>query len=62
MTSWKYSRVGEKDLKTEKHQTNASLSPKKSFHSKADWVKDTQDDPCDVMMPMSKPGDKDYDC
>lgn len=29
------------------------------------WIKDTKDDPCDPMMPpepMSKPGDKDYEC
>lgn len=26
-----------------------------------DWIKRNRDDPCDVMMPMSKPGDKDYE-
>ena len=28
-----------------------------------DWVKrNSTDDPCDEMVPMSKPGDKDYKC
>jgi len=28
-----------------------------------DWIKrNTVDDPCDEMMPMSNPGDKDYEC
>lgn len=28
-----------------------------------DWIKRTRiDDPCDEMMPMSNPGDKDYEC
>lgn len=27
-----------------------------------DWIKRKQDDPCDEMIPMSKPGEKDYGC
>lgn len=27
-----------------------------------DWIKRTKDDPHDNCLPMSKPGDKDYEC
>ena len=27
-----------------------------------DWIKRQKDDPHDEMLPMSKPGDKDYEC
>ena len=49
-----------------------SITPKKPSkecrgdsedYKEDDWIKSSKtDDPCDPMLPMSNPGDKDYEC
>lgn len=46
----KYSQGGKEQLDKEDFQRNVLFE--------SDWIKQTQDDPCDTMMPVQKPKGK----